>query len=208
MGKVGTLAAMNSKLLCCAVFLTSATALVAGPKLKPIFNGKDLSGWEVPDGNDEAGWYKAVEGVLKIQSGSKKKGSILWSKKKYRNFVVEFEFRMGEGRVDSGMHVRTKDQIQIGISGSLNRDMTCSPYIPGKGYPVEAKNIKKLLRPKDWNTMRIQAIGKEYTVWLQGEKVMTYKSDSAIDEGPVGIQLHGNRNMSIDYRNLKLAELP
>jgi hypothetical protein len=208
MGKVGTLAAMNSKLLCCAVFLTSATALVAGPKLKPIFNGKDLSGWEVPDGNDEAGWYKAVEGVLKIQSGSKKKGSILWSKKKYRNFVVEFEFRMGEGRVDSGMHVRTKDQIQIGISGSLNRDMTCSPYIPGKGYPVEAKNIKKLLRPKDWNTMRIQAIGKEYTVWLQGEKVMTYKSDSAIDEGPIGIQLHGGRNMAIDYRKLKLAELP
>ena len=199
---------MNSKLLCCAVFLTSATALVAGPKLKPIFNGKDLSGWEVPDGNDEAGWYKAVDGVLKIQSGSKKKGSILWSKKKYRNFVVEFEFRMGEGRVDSGMHVRTKDQIQIGISGSLNRDMTCSPYIPGKGYPVEAKNIKKLLRPKDWNTMRIQAIGKEYTVWLQGEKVMTYKSDSAIDEGPIGIQLHGGRNMAIDYRKLKLAELP
>ena len=208
MGKAGTLAPMNSKLLCCAVFLTSATALVAGPKLKPIFNGKDLSGWEVPDGNDEAGWYKAVEGVLKIQSGSKKKGSILWSKKKYRNFVVEFEFRMGEGRVDSGMHVRTKDQIQIGISGSLNRDMTCSPYIPGKGYPVEAKNIKKLLKPKDWNTMRIQAIGKEYTVWLQGEKVMTYKSDSAIDEGPIGIQLHGGRNMAIDYRKLKLAELP
>ena len=185
-----------------------AGGVFAEPKLKPIFNGKDLSGWEVPDGNDEAGWYKAVEGVLKIQSGPKKKGSILWSKKKYRNFVVEFEFRMGEGRVDSGMHVRTKDQIQIGISGSLNRDMTCSPYIPGKGYPVEAKNIKKLLRPKDWNTMRIQAIGKEYTVWLQGEKVMTYKSDSAIDEGPIGIQLHGGRNMGIDYRKLKLAELP
>ena len=202
------MADMNSKLLSCAVFLTSATALVAGPKLKPIFNGKDLSGWEVPDGNDEAGWYKAVEGVLKIQSGPKKKGSILWSKKKYRNFVMEFDFRMGEGRVDSGVHVRTKDQIQIGISGSLNRDMTCSPYIPGKGYPVEAKNIKKLLKPKGWNTMRIQAIGREYTVWLQGEKVMTYKSDSAIDEGPIGIQLHGGRVMGIDYRKLKLAELP
>jgi hypothetical protein len=43
---------------------------------------------------------------------------------------------------------------------------------------------------------------------LQGEKVMTYKSDSAIDEGPIGIQLHGGRNMAIDYRKLKLAELP
>ena len=199
---------MNSKLICCAVLLTSATALVAGPKLKPIFNGKDLSGWQVPDGNNEAGWYKALDGVLKIKSGPQKKGSILWSKKKYRNFVMEFDFRFGEGIVDSGVHVRTQDQIQIGISGSLKRDMTCSPYIPGKGYPVEAKNIKKLLNPKDWNTMRIQAIGKEYTVWLQGEKVMTYKSDSAIDEGPIGIQLHGGRVMGIDYRKLKLAELP
>ena len=55
--------------------------------------------------------------------------------------------------------------------------------------------------------MRIQAIGPEYTVWLQGEKVMTYKSASAIKGGPLGLQLHGGRDMSIDYRNLKLAEL-
>tara|TARA_Y100001960_G_scaffold307743_1_gene364352 strand:- start:334 stop:933 length:600 start_codon:yes stop_codon:yes gene_type:complete len=199
---------MNSRVICCCVFLCSVAVLFAGPELKPIFTGKDLSGWEVPKGNDEAGWYKAVDGVMKIQSGPKKKGSILWTKKKYRNFVMEFDFRFGEGTVDSGVHVRNKDQIQIGISGSLKRDMTGSPYIPGKGYPVEAKNIKKLLKAKEWNTMRIQAIGKEYTVWLQGEKVMTYKSDSAIEEGPVGIQLHGNRNMAIDYRNLKLAKLP
>ena len=72
---------------------------------------------------------------------------------------------------------------------------------------MEAKNIKKLLKAKDWNQMRIQAIGKEYTVWLQGEKVMTYKSDSAISEGPIGIQLHGNRNMAIDFRKLGILQL-
>ncbi|MBC8243986.1 MAG: DUF1080 domain-containing protein [Verrucomicrobia bacterium] len=199
---------MDSKLICCVVLLGSAAVLAAESKLKPIFNGRDLSGWEVPAGNDAAGWYKAVDGVLKIQSGPNKKGSILWTREKYRNFVMEFDFRFGKGIVDSGVHVRNQDQIQIGISGSLKRDMTCSPYIPGKGYPVEAKNIKKLLKAKGWNTMRIQAVGKEYTVWLQGEKVMTYKSDSAIEEGPVGIQLHGNRNMAIDYRKLKLAKLP
>jgi hypothetical protein len=198
---------MNTKLFGCVVFFCFAFGAFAEPKLKPIFNGKDLTGWKAPKGNDAAGWYKAVDGVLKVQSGPKKKGSILWTRKKYRNFVMEFDFRFGEGVVDSGVHVRNQDQIQIGISGSLKRDMTCSPYIPGKGYPVEAKNIKKLLKAKDWNTMRIQAIDKEYTVWLQGEKVMTYKSASAIEEGPLGIQLHGSRDMSIDYRNLKLAEL-
>ena len=70
---------MNSKLICFVVLLGSAAVLAAESKLKPIFNGKDLSGWEVPAGNDAAGWYKAVDGVLKIQNGPNKKGSILWT---------------------------------------------------------------------------------------------------------------------------------
>ena len=196
---------MHFKLLFGVVWLSLVGGIFGQPQPAPIFNGKDLAGWVAPKGNEAAGWYKAVDGVLKIQNGPKKKGSILWTKKKYRDFIMQFEFRFGEGVVDSGVHVRNADQIQIGISGSLKRDMTCSPYIPGKGYPVEAKNIKKLLKPKGWNKMMIQAIGKEYKVWLQGELVMTYSSASAIAEGPIGIQLHGNRVMSIDYRKLTVA---
>ena len=198
---------MNSKLFIGVLWLGLAGGVLGQPQPKSIFNGKDFTGWEVPKGNEAAGWYKAVDGVLKIENGPRKKGSILWTKKKYRDFIMTFEFRFGEGVVDSGVHVRNRDQIQIGISGSLKRDMTCSPYIPGKGYPVEAKNIKKLLKAKDWNKMIIQAVGKEYTVWLQGEKVMTYKSDSAIAEGPIGIQLHGNRVMAIDFRKLVVSKL-
>lgn len=201
---------MNKKnlLINLVIFIGLSVGLLAEHEFKPILKEKDLTGWKVPSGNDKAGWYKMIDGVLEIRSGPKKKGSVLWTKKQFRNFVVEFDFRFGEGTVDSGVHVRNRDQIQIGISGSLKRDMTCSPYIPGKGYPVEAKNIKKLLKPKDWNTIRIRAIGKKYTVWLQGEEVMNYESASAIVEGPIGIQLHGNRNMGIDYRNMKVAELP
>jgi len=198
---------MQFKLIFGVVSLWLAGGVFGQPQPASIFNGKDLAGWAVPKGNEAAGWYKAVDGVLKIQNGPKKKGSILWTKKKYRDFIMQFEFRFGEGVVDSGVHVRNADQIQIGISGSLKRDMTCSPYIPGKGYPVEAKDIKKLLKPKGWNQMMIQAIGKEYKVWLQGELMMTYSSASAIAEGPIGIQLHGNRVMSIDYRKLTVAVL-
>ena len=190
-----------------ALIASSTQAAKENPqKLKSIL-GDDLSGWKVPAGNDKANWYTVKDGVLVIQSGPKKKGSVLWTEKKFKDFIVELDFRFGEGTVDSGVHVRNRDQIQIGISGSLKRDMTCSPYIPGKGYPVEAKNIKKLLKAKDWNTMRIRAVGKKYTVWLQGEEVMNYESSSAIEEGPIGIQLHGNRNMGIDYRNIKVKEL-
>ena len=174
-------------------------------ELKSIFNGKDLTGWDVPDNNI---WFTVKDGVLKLENGPQKKGQTLWTSDEYENFEMEFDFKMGKGTVDSGVYVRnSKEQIQIGISGSLKRDMTGSPYISGKGYPVEAKGVKELLKLDDWNTMKICAEGKKYTVWLGGEKIMTYESDSAIKKGKIGIQLHGNRVMSIEYRNLKARSL-
>ena len=174
-------------------------------ELKSIFNGKDLTGWDVPDNNI---WFTVKDGVLKLENGPQKKGQTLWTSDEYENFEMEFDFKMGKGTVDSGVYVRnSREQIQIGISGSLKRDMTGSPYISGKGYPVEAKRVKELLKLDDWNTMKICAEGKKYTVWLGGEKVMTYESDSATKKGKIGIQLHGNRVMSIEYRNLKARSL-
>ena len=174
-------------------------------ELKSIFNGKDLTGWDVPDNNI---WFTVKDGVLKLENGPQKKGQTLWTSDEYENFEIEFDFKMGKGIVDSGVYVRnSREQIQIGISGSLKRDMTGSPYISGKGYPVEAKGVKELLKLDDWNTMKICAEGKKYTVWLGGEKIMTYESDSAIKKGKIGIQLHGNRVMSIEYRNLKARSL-
>ena len=174
-------------------------------ELKSIFNGKDLTGWDVPDNNI---WFTVKDGVLKLENGPQKKGQTLWTSDEYENFEMEFDFKMGKGTVDSGVYIRnSREQIQIGISGSLKRDMTGSPYISGKGYPVEAKGVKELLKLDDWNTMKICAEGKKYTVWLGGEKIMTYESDSAIKKGKIGIQLHGNRVMSIEYRNLKARSL-
>ena len=174
-------------------------------ELKSIFNGKDLTGWDVPDNNI---WFTVKDGVLKLENGPQKKGQTLWTSDEYENFEMEFDFKMGKGTVDSGVYVRnSREQIQIGISGSLKRDMTGSPYISGKGYPVEAKGVKELLKLDDWNTMKICAEGKKYTVWLGGQKIMTYESDSAIKKGKIGIQLHGNRVMSIEYRNIKARSL-
>ena len=173
--------------------------------LKSIFNGKDLRGWEVPKDNI---WFTAKDGILKLENGPKKRGQTLWTSQEYEDFEMEFDFKMGKGTVDSGIYVRnSREQIQIGISGSLKRDMTGSPYISGKGYPVEAKGIKDLLKLDDWNTMKIRAKGKKYTVWLAGKEVMNYESESAPKRGKIGIQLHGSRVMSIEYRNMKAGPI-
>jgi hypothetical protein len=175
------------------------------PKMKKIFNGKNLKGWVAPENNI---WWTAQEGVLTAKSGPDKKGSILWTEKEYEDFIIQADFKMGEGTVDSGIFLRAEDQqIQIGISGSLKRDMTASPYIPGKGYPVEAKGVKELLKLDEWNIMKVQAKGNVYTVWLNGQEVMTYTSDNATDKGPIGLQLHPNNEMSIDFRNIMVAEI-
>ena len=174
-------------------------------ELGAIFTGYDLSGWVVPQDNI---WFKAEDGVLKVKNGPEQKAATLWTEEAFDNFVMEFEFKMGDGTVDSGIFMRTeKEQIQIGISGSLKRDMTASPYIAGKGYPVEATGVADLLSEKGWNEMTLIAKGKHYTVWLNGAPVMTYHSESATETGPVGIQLHGNREMEIEFRNISLSRL-
>ena len=176
-------------------------------KKREFFNGKNFTGWKLPLGNKKANWYTIKDKILQIRSGPQKKGSILWTRKSYEDFIIEFEFRFVHGVIDSGIHLRNQDQIQLGISGSLKRDMTGSPYIPGKGYPIEARRVGELLKLKNWNLARIQAIGPNYTVWLQGVEIMNYTSDSAVKKGPIGIQLHGKRKMGIDFQNLRIHEL-
>jgi len=195
-----------ARLSSCLSALSLALAIGAEPDLKPIFTGTDLTGWKVPDGNDAAGWYKAIDGVLKIQSDASKVGSVLWTEQSYHDFVISFDFQFGEGVIDTGIHLRNQDQIQIGISGSLKRDMTGSPYVGGK-YPVEAKGVADLLKPKEWNSMKIEARGMHYLVWLNGQQVLDFTSTTGIPEGPIGIQLHGGKDMGVEYRNIKLAEL-
>jgi hypothetical protein len=174
-------------------------------KMKKIFNGKNLKGWVVPA--PESCWTVS-KGVLLVKSEPTKKGAILWTEKSYQNFVLQAEFLMGEGTVDSGFFLRSEnDQIQIGISGSLKRDMTGSPYIPKLRYPVEATGVKELLKPKDWNSLQIKVIGNTYTAYLNGKQVMTYTSEGMAASGPIGIQLHPGNEMSISYRKIMLAEL-
>ena len=191
-------------------FVTIGT-LLFGPSahaegLPPAFNGADLAGWVVPANNH---WWTVSDGLLKVESGPERQGSTLWTEREYGNFIVELDFKFGEGTIDSGVFLRNdREQIQIGISGSLKRDMTGSPYLPSKsGYPVEAHGVAELLKADDWNTMTIVAKGKNYTVWLNHGHVLNYNSESAIAKGPVGLQLHKGNEMSISYRNIKIAEL-
>lgn len=177
-------------------------------QMETIFDGTNLSHWQVPDGNV---WWSVNKESLWAESDAEQTGSILWTKKSYTDFVVQLDFKFGKGTIDSGIFMRGDDeknpQIQIGESGSLKRDMTASPYVPKSGYPVEAEGIKELLKMNDWNTLKAKAVGNKYTAWLNGKEVMNYTLEDANLTGPIGLQLHPGRDMTIQFKNIKAEEL-
>jgi hypothetical protein len=177
------------------------------PGWQAAFNGKDLAGWKVPEPNP---FWKIVDGVLVGENDEQLKGSMLWTEKAYKDVEVEVEARWN-GEVDSGIMVRKPElQLQIGVSRSLKKDMTCSFYTGGKDkYPAagQARNLDKLLKPGAWNTIRLRAKGDTFTVWLNGEQVASYTEAKYAEAAPIGLQIHPGLKMKIEFRNVRIKSL-
>jgi hypothetical protein len=69
------------------------SAQAASAKFEPIFNGKDLSGWKIPAGDD--GHWKVVDGVIDYDAASEATGDkSLYSEKSYGDFILRLEWRI------------------------------------------------------------------------------------------------------------------
>ncbi len=184
----------------------------AAPKLAPLFNGKDLTGFKDAVGNK---FWRVEHGVLVGENDAALKGNYLWTEKSFGDFVMEFDVRWKDTTargVDTGVEMRSpKIQLQLGISGSLKVDMSGSFYTGGKpAYPEagQAKDAKKLMKPQgEWNTFRIQAKGDTFTCWINGTKASEYTDAKFSGAAPLGLQIHPGAVMKCEYRNVKIAEL-
>ncbi len=196
----------------CFTITATITGLAEEPKLRPLFNGKDLSNFKT-DGAAE--FWRIENEVLIGENNAEKKGHYLWTEKSFGDFVLEFDVRWKAGTdrgVDTGIEMRQpKIQLQLGVSGSLRVDMTGSFYTGGKpAYPEagQAKEPKKLMKPEgEWNTFRIQAKGDTFTCWINGNKASEYTDPKFSGAAPLGLQIHGGVEMKCEYRNVKIAEL-
>ncbi len=58
-----------------------------------LFNGKDFSGWIVPQGDN--GHWKIIDGIIDYDARSEAVGSKdLWTNKEYRDFVLKLDWRL------------------------------------------------------------------------------------------------------------------
>lgn len=59
-----------------------------------LFNGKDFTGWKVPDGDN--GHWKIVDGVIDYDARSEARDKDLWSEKQLTDFVLRIDWRIKE----------------------------------------------------------------------------------------------------------------
>ncbi len=77
------------------VTFTAHAAPPEGEGWVSLFNGNDLTGWKIPEGNEEI--WTIVDGVIDCSPRLDKKGEkSLWSEKAYGDFQLHIEWRLKE----------------------------------------------------------------------------------------------------------------
>jgi hypothetical protein len=90
-----------------------------------LFNGKDLSGWRIPEG--DGGHWKVVDGVIDYDAGSQAaKDKNLWTMKSFRNFQLKIDWRIKDTPyvnrnikivMPNGLNKRGPDGREISLAG-------------------------------------------------------------------------------------------
>lgn len=77
----------------CALASFSAWGAEPVPGFTPLFNGKDFTGWRVPEGDN--GHWRVVDGVIDYDARSEAKGDKnLWTEREFGDFVLRAEWRI------------------------------------------------------------------------------------------------------------------
>lgn len=174
-----------------------------------LFDGKTLDGWNCDPVEQTTDW-KAADGEL-LGENSTAEASILWTTESFRDFEVECEYMALTEDYDSGIFLRgLSQQAQIGISRSLQKDMTACIYAPEDergAYPGQTEKVSEIHQPGEWNLLKVTVTEKRIQTFLNGEPMVDYTAVVMPDEGPIGLQLHGGVHMAIKFRNIKIREL-
>ncbi|HRE50121.1 MAG TPA: DUF1080 domain-containing protein [Flavitalea sp.] len=179
-------------------------------KFKKIFNGKDLTGWNI-HGTEK--WY-VDKGELVCESGPDKEYGYLSTDKSYKNFVLELSFK-AESNGNSGVFIRSSIE-GVKISGwqvevAPPEQHTGGIYESyGRGWLIKPQpEDEKVLKAGEWNKMRIVANGSTVVTYLNGKQMISL-TDEKIGEGNgfIALQIHSGGGIKVRWKNIRIQELP
>jgi hypothetical protein len=200
------------KSLTAILVAASALALSAADDagFKPLFNGKDISGWHLRNPKGHNSW-KVEDGILKNIVNQGEHGTDLVTDDKFWNFTVNYDYMVPDNS-NSGFYLRGRHEIQI--LGDYAKGKTA---MGGNGaiynFKVPDKFVSK--PANEWQTCEATIIGNKITVVMNGVKIHDNvecrkatgsEIDNKIDQpGPIFLQGdHG----TVWFRNIRIKELP
>ncbi|MCX6255465.1 MAG: DUF1080 domain-containing protein [Bacteroidia bacterium] len=203
--------------------------LPADEGFKPMFNGKDLTGWQglvenpvarakmkpaelakkqIEADNKVAGNWSVKDGCIWF-NGS---GDNLCSIKDYGDFEMFVDWKISKAG-DSGIYLRGSPQVQIWDTSRVEVDA----QVGSGGLYNNQKNPSKPLKVADnpvgdWNTFRIVMIGEKVSVWLNGELVVLNvtmenywdRKIPIFPKGAIELQAHGT---DLAFRDIYVREI-
>ncbi|MEZ5355732.1 MAG: DUF1080 domain-containing protein [Bryobacteraceae bacterium] len=178
---------------------------------KPLFNGKDLTGWE-PIGNAANNKWIARNGELvndnpEVEGGRGARAANLKTTEKFQDLKLHIEVNCPE-HGNSGIYLRGRYEIQVGTEGGSQPDHEMGAVY--SHYPPPASAPLGLGK---WTSFDITLVGRRVTVVRDG---MVYHDNVEIP-GPTGgaldsneaepgpFFLQGDHHGVIRYRNITVS---
>jgi len=216
-----------------AILALAGAAAIAEGEAQPLFNGKDLTGWD-----GAPGWWYVEDGALTSQSTPEKPckqcNYLIWKGGQPSEFELTADFRLSVS-ANSGLQIRSKALPDWDTSG-YQADMTgdgglvgfiyhhTRGMIVGRGQKVaiaadgrkETQSLgnpaefAKLFKKEDWNTYRIVCRGPEITLYVNGTMVSQVTDNHATEaaaSGIIALQMHPGPPMKVQFRNIMLKPL-
>ena len=179
----------------------------------PLFNGKDLSGWE---GNLKL--WKVADGMIVGDSSPDgvQQNEFLATQEKYGDFELRLEFRMKDGVGNSGVQFRSKREPDssavIGYQADLGERYWGCLYDEHRRNKILVQappELDKVLKKDGWNTYVIRAEGPHITLTINDLKTVDYtEPDEKIDrEGIIALQVHSGKALRMEFRNIRIKRM-
>jgi hypothetical protein len=170
---------------------------------QPLFNAKDLTGWEPGDPTNNH--WAARNGELV----NEQPGSNLRSKQKFDDFKLHFEVNCPDGG-NTGVYLRSRYQIQIEYAAALAEDKL---HGIGSIYGYLAPTVDLPRKPGEWETFDVTLVGRYVTIIRNGTTIIDNQeipgiTGGAIDSNeaaPGAFNLQGNHTGGVRFRNITVS---
>jgi Domain of Unknown Function (DUF1080)/DinB superfamily len=145
-------------------------AFVQAAEPRQLFNGKDLSGWEMVG----YGRFVVEDGMLKTEGGM---GLLYYAREKFGNQTIRAVFKAASPKANSGVYIRMPEpppDAWYGVHNGFEVQIDSAGdewHRTGAIYSL-SRSTKLAQKPQgEWNTMDIELDGAITRVRLNGELV-------------------------------------